>query len=232
MKFVFIKPWRLLVALVLMVASFARALEVDDPKYGFRLTVPDDFTPLDIDPKEKEAIYQFVRPSEEPGQSVTVIHIEALGGTIKVGSRNDPSKFQAPSGMEIQHSEFEWRGHKMDLLYITTPTPEGGRMGVYTLQIPLAHEAIQLQVGGPVEKKSDVRALFDKTAASFINTRPLHGEGEATTPSVTHRKLSGEDRILKLTTAIFKMSVATLLLFIAVRGVWRSIRRKRKLPEF
>lgn len=219
-----------LVAMIaaLLPLSPAWSVEINDTRFGFRATIPDEFKKVEVLPEEKELIYQFMKGEPSPDHPATVIHIQRLGGLIRVDSSIKEAELPKQEGIDMEVDDFEWRGHRMDLLKMTAVTPEGGKMRTYTFQCPLAGEAVQLVVGGPLEQDAEIRAAFDAVAKSLVNAKPLHGEGTA--PAATTRELSSDERQKLLWTGIFKMSVAVLFIAILVRALFRAIRGKKKDP--
>ena len=79
-------------------------------------------------------------------------------------------------GMVTTLEEMAWQGITLDVMRQTT-NPDGVPYVVYTVQYPLAVEAVQLQIGGPLTLDTHVRSVFETTSASFRNTKPLHQTG-------------------------------------------------------
>ena len=222
MKLAFIKPWRLLIAFVLTVASLANALEVDDPKHGFRLTVPDDFL-REPSPPDKAVLYQF-RRDKEPGQGASVIAVKALDGTFPIRKRVKPSEIPTEEGVEVSFDQIEWQAYTMDVVISKVETPGKTKSVFYTIHFPLSNQAVQLRVGGPIGKEAEIRSLFDGTVASFINTRPLNGEDGSPRDDL------GKSQSYKFGELVAKVGIWTLITFVVVRLIARLAGGKKKRP--
>ena len=52
---------------------------------------------------------------------------------------------------------------------MTIPLPTGATYVIYGVQYPLPKEAVQFQLGGPVDHDADLRKLFETIAGSFVD---------------------------------------------------------------
>ena len=221
-----LKSFLVAAAMALLSLTPAPAAEIDDRRFGFRATIPDGFEKVELPPEEKDTVYQFMKGEPSPAHPALVIQIQRLRGLIRLGQSIKEAELPKQEGIEMKVDQFEWRGHRMDLLKTTVTTPDGPKIRSYVFQCPLAGEAVQLVVGGSLDQDEEIRGTFDSVAKSLVNTKPLQGEAGA--PGVTTRELSSDERQKLLWTGIFKLSLFALVLAILVRGVFRTIRGKKK----
>ena len=215
----------LVVAMAAISLTSAWSTEIKDTRFGFRVTIPDDFKKVEPPPSDKEVIYLFMKGEPTPERPSSVIQIQRLGGVIRADHTIKGSKLPEQAGLVSRVDDFEWQGRRMDLMQMTLDLPTGGKLRSYTFQCPLSGEAVQLVVGGPVEQEAELRSVFDAVTKSLVNTKPLHGEGAD--PAVTTRELTSDERQKKMWLGIFKMSVLALVVAILVRGLFRALRGKK-----
>lgn len=216
--------------LVAMIAAFASlapgwSTEINDTHFGFRATIPDDFKKVEVPPEEKEIIHQFMKGEPSPDHPATLIQFLRLGGLIRFDNSIKKAELPKQEGIDMEVDDFEWQGHRMDLLKMSAVTPAGDKMRTYTFQCPLAGEAVQLVVGGPLEQDGEIRAAFDAVTKSLVNAKPLHGEGTA--PASSTRELSSDERQKMLWGGILTMSAVVVCIAILVRVLFLAIRKKK-----
>lgn len=195
----------------------AKATELNDSQFGFRLNVPDFFNRLEVDSSEPDTIYKFIdRPaaSDTPAQ---VIQIQRLRGVISATSRMKQSDLPIVDGVATTLQEFTWKGLGLDVVRQEVKLPGDRKFMIFTIQYPLSGEAVQLQVGGPSEEEAKIYDLFTKTAGGFENTRPLHA---AASPNI--RKLSTEERVGKIVRGVMGLAVIVII----VVSLFRVVKRK------
>ena len=168
-----LKSCSLWIALALSVIPAAYALEVDDPEHGFRFSLPDDFV-RDPNPKNPENLHVYKRPPKEAGQLMTVVEVKALDGPVAVGERVNTSKLEVEPGFNVGFDQIEWQTHPLDMVILTPKDPAMSHVAVYTTIFPISGHAIRFRVTGAAGGADPARAFFDKTVASFSNTKPLH----------------------------------------------------------
>lgn len=97
---------------------------------------------------------------------------------------------------------------------------------MYGIQFPLSEEAVQLHVGGPIEKDEDMRALFRTMLTGFKSTKPLVADSHVP----TGRLLTKEERISRMASGIARMAITVAVLSAIVIAILRS-RRKNVPPN-
>lgn len=209
--------WMVLILPVLLMTMAAHALEVDDPEYGFRFSMPDR---LFREPKSKDpdVLYEFKGLPKEIGGLGSYVEIKALKGPIMVGARADPSKIQVDPGFNLGFDQIEWQTHKLEVIIMRATDPERANVEIYTTIFPLAGRSIRLRVAGLSNADEPARALFDRTVASFVNTKPLQMERE-------------ESAAYKLGGLVAKVVIWGLIAFVFIRMIVRMAKGKPKTPK-
>lgn len=204
-------------ALGLALIPSALALEVDDPKYGFRFSLPDHFI-HESNPKDPEVLHAYKRLPKEIGGLGTYVEAKALKGPIKVGQRLDPSKLQAEEGFNISFDQIEWQTHKLDVAIMKPKDPAKANIEIYTVLFPLSGQAIRFRVAGTSDADDPARAVFDRAVASFINTKPLAKEPE-------------RSELEKIGAWIFKLGLGIIIAVVLGRMLMRMAKGKPKKPK-
>jgi hypothetical protein len=217
MRNALIKFCCLWIALASSVIPTAKALEVDDPEHGFHFSLPDDFI-RDPKPKEADVLYLYKRSPKEPGQPATVVEVTAVNGTIAVGERINSSKLPTEEGANIGFDQIEWQTHKLDVVIVTAKDPAKAHVAVYTVLFPLSGQAIRFRVAGASGGDDPARAFFDKTVASFTNTKPLKMNPERSESE-------------KMGAFIFKLGFGILVAVVFGRMIVRMAKGKPKKPK-
>ena len=144
--------------------SFARVFPdgrlIYNERLGYRFEIPNGF----FDNPEAKANpifeYAFLRQNEDGSR--TAISIQNLGGRIgrEPWRLEDTEKMKArlPSGSKLELLKGQWGGFDIEGFQQTIPV-EGGTVSVCAFQIPLAREAIQVNVGGPIEREEELREI-------------------------------------------------------------------------
>lgn len=166
---------RLAVA-ILLVGSVAVAAEVNDDTFGFKLTIPEGFTPVAAGAAQPDTLHSFTRREAGPEAPAHIIQLQRLHGTISPTQRLTPEDFPEVEGIKTTLQEFTWKGHTLDVMRQTMALANGAEYVVFGIQYPLSGEAVQLQVGGLVQDEKKIHALFTQLAGAFQNTKPLHSK--------------------------------------------------------
>src|SRR5216117_3556272 len=104
--------------------------------------------------------------------------------------------------------ETPWANLHLDVIRQVLSLPDQSKYVVYGVQFPLSDEAVQMQVGGPIAKDEEVRALFKTVVASFKKTKSLVGGSSAP----AGRMLTKEERISRLVSGIVRMAITVIVL--------------------
>jgi len=169
---------RLLVCLLLVVSSanLARramaAQTISDEKLGFSLQVPDGFEKNSSSIPQAAFSLTYLRGrSDEP--SFAVLQLGSLDGTIGRGkpdqaivesSAREAIRNTSATITHFDYRQMRWKSFDLDLVVaqVTNPTH---RLVTLTVQVPLAHQALQLNLVGPAadEKKllSELQGILD-----------------------------------------------------------------------
>lgn len=215
-----LKSCYLWIALALSVIPAAHALEVDDPEHGFRFSLPDDFV-RDPHPKNPENLYVYTRQPKEPGQLMTVVEVRALEGPVAVGERVNPSKLEVDPSFNVGFDQIEWQTHPQDVVILTPKDPEKSHVAVYTTIFPISGKPIRFRVTGASGGADPARAFFDKTVASFANTKPLQMV-----------KVEAEkSAAFKIGEWTARIAIWGLVAFVFIRMIVRLAKGKKKGPR-
>lgn len=164
----------LILAVAFLFVGPVVAVEVDDAAFGFRLTIPEGFSPVADGTSDPDTLHKFASPRAAPEDPVHVIQLHRLHGVISPTSRMKPEEIPVVEGIKTTLQEFVWKGHTLDVMRQTVALANGTELLTFTIQYPLSGEAVQLQVGGLVQDEKKIHALFTQLAGAFQNTRPLH----------------------------------------------------------
>jgi hypothetical protein len=144
---------------------------ISNPRLGYSFEVPRDFSD---NPKAKTSPmieYAFIRQNSDGTR--TAITIENLGGTIGRDSLRpeDAKKMagQLPPGSEIKLVKGQWSGFAIDG-FRSRIAVRGETTSVSAFQVPLAREAVQVNIGGPIKREAESQQI----AAMILNS--LHGK--------------------------------------------------------
>jgi hypothetical protein len=165
--------------LVLLIAAtlarpLAAASTVSDSKRAFSFTLPEDYVENPGGTHEPKLSLAFARgEAGEPG--FAMLQVAALGGTIGRG-KLDPKIVERAahdsvrgSGVEITNFEYrqaKWQGFELELL-VTRLKREGQALLTLGTQVPLAKEAIQINLAGSEADEARLLADFQTVLASF-----------------------------------------------------------------
>jgi hypothetical protein len=163
----------------LLLIHTVEARELKDDSFGFQCEIPDQFKTVPGGAEKPNNLYVFANPLPGPNVSPLIIQIQRLHGTI------DPAqKLRAPDVKDhikypsvVTEEDFPWKGQTLGIIRTVSDLPNGFKMVGYSIQYPLAKEAVQLQVAGEEKRDADVRKLFNEVAGSFNNLHPLYSSG-------------------------------------------------------
>ncbi|MBN2019545.1 MAG: hypothetical protein JW749_04905 [Sedimentisphaerales bacterium] len=138
---------------------FEDSITIFNPKFGFRLELPRGFVDNPDSTSAGKAINSFVRYDNE-GKPNIIINIERLR-RIMAPRKGKPSvdeveKFKLaiqktwPYAVVDKVEEEQWKTHTLDAFMLEAPD-KGKMISMWIVQVPLADEAIQIQVGGPFD---------------------------------------------------------------------------------
>lgn len=127
---------------------------------GFRIEIPDGFTD-NPQPQPAHMLYAFLHVGA--GEPTTAINIERLGGTIRPGPVTsefyEGLRRSLPPDAQVQQEKMPWKTHQLDVFGLEFSLSEGA-VCTWSVQVPLAREAIQINVGGPMAAREECRALL------------------------------------------------------------------------
>jgi hypothetical protein len=181
---------------------------IDDPKFSFRLTLPDGFVPAP-DKVRGDIIHAYTRPAGG-GHPAIWVAVQRMGGTLPQGKLGPP-----PAGKPAV-TVFTERWKRFDLEVVRLPeSSDGVDYLTFNTQVPLAGEAIQLLVFGPATEEAELRAV----TRALLDT--LDGQSNWT---------SREDRIGKAMVGVVKLvGVVGVVVGLVLFGLWRNRVRRRAL---
>ena len=133
-----------------------------------------------------------------------------------------PSDIPKIEGISTTLQELNWKGLELDVMRQTITLPTGTDFIVYGIQYPLSGEAVQLQVGGPIQQDGETYKLFTQVAQSFGNTRPLPGAN-----GVSLRTLSTQECIEKLGSGIIRLTITGIVIIFIFRLVKRAFSKSK-----
>jgi hypothetical protein len=183
--------------------------QIDDTKFGFKLTLPDRFVP---DPAKVggDTIYAYTRPANGARPALWIM-VERMRGVIGQEKLGPPP----PGGPAVSISTEKWKTFDLQVMH-TSASINGLEIVAITTQVPLAGEAIQLTLGGPATEEAELQTINRSLLAS------LDGRSNW---------MSGEDRWGKLYVGITTMvlvggGIAAVIIFAMRQG--RSRKKNRR----
>ena len=163
--------------ILVIVATFARpslADTVSDARRGFSFTLPEGYVENPGGTREPKLNLAFAH-GEAGTPGFAMLQVASLGGTIGRGKLDhkivERSARDAVRGSGVEITKFEyrhakWQSFELELL-VTHFDKDGQALITLSTQVPLAKEAIQLNLAGPVEDEARLLADFQKVLASF-----------------------------------------------------------------
>jgi hypothetical protein len=136
--------------------------EILNEDIGFRLEVPGDFMD-NPQPLPPHVLYSFLH-ADANGLALCV-NVERLGGQITKAPLTPEFyaglRRSVPPDAEVEQAAVPWKTHQLDAFRVQYPM--GGRlMCAWSVQVPLAKEAIQIGVGGQAGTSEEYRRLLEQ----------------------------------------------------------------------
>jgi hypothetical protein len=143
--------------------------KVIDTFIGFRLEIPKGFESNPSGSNVHNVLYSYVK--FQPGGSANIsINIGRLGGTIskEPTSPRDIEKMRKklPKASTIEVVQKSWQGYPVEAFISRIPLG-GTTLTTWSVQIPLAREAIQIHIAGPTETKEECQSILDQLLSSL-----------------------------------------------------------------
>ena len=153
------------------VKVFPEGRLIYNERLGYSFEIPRGFSDNSKTKANLMFEYSFIR--QNPDGSTTAITIQNLGERIgKEPLRQEDAKKmtgQLPPESEVKLVKGRWSGFDIDG-FQSRIAMRGGTLSVCAFQVPLAREAIQVNVGGPVKREAESRQI----AEMILNS--LHGK--------------------------------------------------------
>jgi len=166
--------WVLVATVAITVRPVTAATPVGDPGRGFSFTLPDGYAENPASTRAPKLNLMFSKG--EPGTPLgTILQIASMGGTIGRGKLDpaivEKSARDAVRGSGVALTKFEyrkttWKSFALDLL-MTHAQREGHTILSLSTQVPLAKEAIQITVAGPLADEPMLLADLQAVLASL-----------------------------------------------------------------
>jgi hypothetical protein len=128
---------------------------------GFRCELPEGFQENPEGAQSEAILYSLIKLRDDG--AVFAVNIERLGGRIGKESIQ-PEHFgvlkqMLPPGAKVEKFQAPWKDYMLDgfsMTYEVNKLP----MATYTIQVPLAREAIQVNAAAPADHSSECRELL------------------------------------------------------------------------
>ncbi len=148
---------------------------LDDPSYGYKLTIPPGFTEnkLPLQGANPDIVHMYIRGQLEDRNNATLILITRMHGTL---GRETIKAADLPPGSKASTFKTTWKGYQIDAFEVPE-TVEGMNYLTYNAQIPLSREAIQIGVFGTASRKAELRALMDNLLSNLEGETNWSGSG-------------------------------------------------------
>ena len=214
------------IVLLAALAGFATCDEITNFEFGFRATVPDEFFEFESELMDEDGIALFVNREPTPENAAITILFQRLRGVVSVDSQLKKSDVPDVEGIETVVGTIRWRNHVLSTLRNRTKSPSGQELIFEGVQFPLAGEAVQLYVFGPMEEEHKVKEIFLKVTSGFVNLKPLHQSSKdygLKSNAGSYKKLSTSERIQKLASAIVRFAIIAIigvLIFKVIKGTF------------
>lgn len=205
--------WSLIALLVLVYAAPASALVLDDPALGFQITIPDSMERMAVGEATIDVAHAF-RETGGAHRLPLVLQIQRLHGTIgreRLTLESLPANIRAGATLGVER----WGEFELDVVRTRTDA-DGEVLATRTVQVPLRREAIQLVLGGSLDREAELDATLRALLAS------LHGESNwLTRAERVHRLRQG---VMSCAPFVL-LPVAGLITLLVIR-----LRRRRNGP--
>jgi hypothetical protein len=144
------------------------SITVFDPRFGFRFELPPGFVKNPNPPPASQVIHSYVRLASS-GAPETVVIITRLYAPMKPQmlkpSPKDLEEFKkglcvsAPNALLAKTTGEKWKSHKL-CVFLTEMPLKGEMISSWSTQVPLAGEAIQVQVVSPQDARDRSRQVL------------------------------------------------------------------------
>jgi hypothetical protein len=144
------------------------SITVFDPRFGFRFELPPGFVKNPNPPPASQVIHSYIRLAPS-GAPETVVIINRLYAPMKPEmlkpSPKDLEDFKkgllvsAPNALLAETTGEKWKSHKL-CVFLTEMPLKGEMISSWSTQVPLAGEAIQVQVVGPKDAQDRSRQVL------------------------------------------------------------------------
>jgi hypothetical protein len=129
---------------------------------GFRIEIPIEFVD-NPQPPPPRMLYSFLWAGTKG--TVMCINIERLGGRLRQESLGSEfcagMRSQLPPDARIEQASVSWKTYQLDA-FGSQFSVDGRALCVWAVQVPLAREAIQIGVGGPMESGEECHRLLNQ----------------------------------------------------------------------
>jgi hypothetical protein len=157
-----------LVQLNSMPQVFENSVTIFDSKYGFRLELPAGFVKNPSPAPAAMVVHSYIRYADDGSPNIGV-NIDRLKG-ILAPRKGKPSveelkefkrgmQKSAPYAVLVRVEQEQWKSHTLDVFLVDMPY-QGEMMSLWSVQVPLAGEAIQIHVGGLKEAEDQYRKVL------------------------------------------------------------------------
>jgi hypothetical protein len=147
---------------------FRDSFPIFDPDYGFRLELPKGFVKNPAGKPAPMVIHSYVR-YDAGGAPHIMVNISRLRGILapkngKLSTRQleefkQGLRKNTPNAVLLKVEQEQWKSHTLDVFLIEMPH-QGQTMRVWSVHVPLAGEAIQIQVGGTMDVEDQCRQVL------------------------------------------------------------------------
>jgi hypothetical protein len=174
-------------AVLCVAAGVTFAEELANEKFGFVVTIPNEFQQSPVSTNETETLYSFVRPAMAGKESIniTIQRMRGVIGREPLPPVSDETfKGKLPEGSKVAIYRDKWRGYPVEGLEVTIPSAATGVVS-RGVQIPLRREAIEIAVAGPTTADTEITGVLKDVLASLKGAsnwdpkpprKPLAGE--------------------------------------------------------
>ena len=206
--------------LLLVPFSFAKILQkneaviIKNEMPAFEITLPADFKELARKEHSPLLLYAFVQETIPKTPLPITVTIQSLWNLLKKPHKLDLKtvKKSSPKGALVQIINVEALGFKLEAVR-SLISIQGKDVVAYAVQVPVKPEAIQIVVGGGVEKETEIKSILDAMLGS------IKAETNWLTAKQAGKKLSvGLGRLI---------TVVFLILIIAVCFLYQKNKKHR-----
>jgi hypothetical protein len=148
---------------------FPGSIRIIDDKRGFRFELPQGFKEFDSSTASPLNIYSYLMVIKDGSNiSVQVQHLNGILKNEKLDKKQatDSMLKVLPQGSHIEFSEENWKSYTLES-FCTEMAFSTGKGVVWTVQVPLAREAIQISVGTSLQNKDEARKVLKQVLESL-----------------------------------------------------------------